>query len=102
MAASSRTPAEDVSFFLLQSNVTEQKTLLNLQHYFNLLHHLINHCPRMMLFIYLSKIVHAVILAGIPAILTHLPYLPHLILLAVVPLVPIPPGITLDVPVQIV
>ena len=35
MAASSRTPAEDVRLFLLQSNVKEQKTLLNLQHYLN-------------------------------------------------------------------
>ena len=49
----------------------------------------------------MSKIVRLVILAGIPAILTHLP---HLIFLAVplVPLLPIPPGITLDVLVQIV
>ena len=50
-----------------------------------MLHHLISHCPHLMIFI--------------PAILTHLPYLPHLILLAVVPLVPIPPGITLGFPV---
>ena len=49
----------------------------------------------------MSKIVHLVILAGIPAILTHLP---HLMLLAVplVPLLPIPPSITLDVLVQTV
>ena len=50
---------------------------------------------------FMSKIVHLVILAGIPAVLTHLP---HLILLAVplVPLLPIPLSITLDVLVQTV
>ena len=36
MVASSQTPAEDVSSFLLQSSVIEQKTLLNLQHYLTL------------------------------------------------------------------
>ena len=59
---------------------------------------------RLCLFLFMklmSTIVHPVIHAGIPAILTHLA---HLILLVVplVPLLHIHPGITLDVVVQIV
>ena len=68
----------------------------------DLMFHLTSLHLRIILFIkVMSKIVHLVILAGIPALLTHLP---HLILLAVplVPLLPITPGITLDVLVQIV